>query len=148
RGASASNLRDFPDWFGGTTRYPLSISWRNGERILRAANRVIEPLASPDDGVAGLRARPGADAEDVELAYPETVADEAAQVAHWFKARLEDPDQWRDGEPPSAALLLRARATLEHFTKALETAGVRYLVLGVGGLLAQPVIADLVAALA
>ncbi|MEZ5190905.1 MAG: ATP-dependent DNA helicase [Schumannella sp.] len=148
RGASASNLRDFPEWFGGSTRFALSVSWRNGERILEAANRVIEPLAVSEQGVARLRARPGADAVDVDLAYPQTVADEAREVAEWFKARLEDRGEWRSDEPPSAALLLRARSTLEHFTKALAQADVPYHVLGVGGLLAQPAIADLVAALA
>ncbi len=161
RGASASNLAQFPVLFGGTAgpeavaRFDLSISWRNGVEILRAANRIIEPLpVAAGLEVKRLEARKGADAIRVASVFEETVAEEAQQVARWLRAQLDDRAQWTvpDGEdepgPPTAALLLRARATLEHFLKALQAEKVPYHVLGVGGLLAEPAIADLVAALA
>ncbi len=158
RGASAANLAQFPTWFDATAKFDLSISWRNGVEILKAANRLIEPLVADSPvTVQTLEPRDHADAEPVELLYPDTVADEARQVAQWFRALLDDRGEWTqptaddpagtEPRPPSAALLLRARSTLDHFIKAFENEGVRYHVLGVGGLLAEPVIADLVAAL-
>lgn len=148
RGASASNLAEFPAWFDGAHRYSLSRSWRNGERILAAANRILEPLAAASAvPVDRLDARPGAGAHPVEVVYPETVADEARAVATWFRDRLAG-DRVAPAEPPTSALLLRSRQTLGHFTRALAESGVPYHVLGVGGLLAEPAIADLVAALA
>ncbi|WBU38152.1 ATP-dependent helicase [Homoserinibacter sp. YIM 151385] len=155
RGASASNLGQFGRWFPGTTEFALSTSWRNGTEILRAANALIEPLA----GGSGVRVeplgpRPGADAEPVELRYPATIREEAAQVAAWFREHLADRRRWSapaEGappEPPSAALIMRSRSTLRVFAEALDAAGVPVHVLGVDQLLAEPVIADLVAALA
>jgi DNA helicase II / ATP-dependent DNA helicase PcrA len=162
RGASAANLAQFPELFAGASegadavhRFSLSTSWRNGVHILDAANRVIDELAADAAvPVERLEPREGADELPVETRYEQTVAEEAAEVAAWFARQLADRSQWThpddgtDPQPPSAALLLRARATLEHFLKALQRAGVRYHVLGVGGLLAEPAIADLVAALA
>ncbi|MFT4029305.1 MAG: ATP-dependent DNA helicase [Protaetiibacter sp.] len=154
RGASAANLAEFAGWFDASATLSLSTSWRNGVRILEAANTLIRPLAaSTPVPVQALSPRPGADAVPIEIRYPETVVDEAHEVAEWFRSLLRDPALRRSGDdgqemPPSAALLLRSRANLEHFLEAFRAAGVRYHVLGVGGLLAEPVVADLVAALA
>ncbi|NYG99512.1 ATP-dependent helicase [Schumannella luteola] len=154
RGASAAGLGQFGSWFGSDARFELTTSWRNGERILDAANRLIRPLALTSPvSVAALTARPGADAHPVRLLYPETVVEEADQVAAWFRGGLADPAEWGtddagDPQPPSAALILRSRGTLEQFLSAFRRAGVPYHVLGVGGLLAEPLVADLVAALA
>lgn len=147
RGASADNLGTFLADFGGAQSYGLTTSWRNGTEILDAANRVIAPLAAASKvPVAPLRARGDADSIPVDVVFDETVDGEAREVAEWFAGQLAGPfADPRDA--PSAALLLRARATLERFTSALSRAGVPYHVLGVGGLLAHPVIADLVAAL-
>ncbi|PZQ88143.1 MAG: ATP-dependent DNA helicase [Leifsonia xyli] len=154
RGASASNLAEFAGWFDADTQLSLSTSWRNGVHILEAANTLIAPLSALTPvPVAELSPRPGADAVPVECVFPETVTEEAREVAQWFRELLRDPALQRrddDGQavPPSAALLLRARANLEHYLEAFRAAGVRYHVLGVGGLLAEPVVADVVAALA
>lgn len=154
RGASAANLGEFAHWFDSSRRFALSTSWRNGERILDAANTVLEPLeATGPVSVERLASRPGADRVPVAVRYEESVVDEAERVAEWFAERLPGRHEGtpvrsrRESPPPSAALLLRSRATLEHFTGAFARAGVPYHVLGVGGLLAQPLVADLVAAL-
>lgn len=150
RGASASNLGEFRERFRATDGGPapdftLATSWRNGERILDAANVLVAGGDSPIP-VPTLAPRPHASAHPVDVAFPETVAEEAAHTARWLRERLAQA-RARSGRPATAALLLRARKTQQHFLDALREAGVPYHVLGVGGLLAEPEIADLVSAL-
>lgn len=139
RGASASNLDEFGRAFGASARYSLSTSWRNGRRILDAANALVEPLAGR---VAVDRLRPAPTASDlsVDVAFPETVTEEADAVAAWLEARLSRGT-------PSAAMLFRTRKTQGIFLDALRRHGIPFHVLGIGGLLAEPEIADLVCAL-
>lgn len=149
RGASASNLREFRPRFRRrdgqpAARFTLATSWRNGTRILDAANTLVGASTGEGAEVPTLEARPGASTLAVDSVYPETVADEAAAVARWLRERL---DAATGEKRPSAALLLRARKTQPHFLAAMREAQVPYHVLGVGGLLAEPEIADLVSAL-
>jgi DNA helicase-2/ATP-dependent DNA helicase PcrA len=151
RGASASNLREFRPRFRRrdgqpAARFTLATSWRNGTRILDAANALVGASTGEGAEVPTLEARPGASGCAVESVYPETVAEEAAAVAGWLRERLDEV-RAATGRPASAALLLRARKTQPHFLDAMREAGVPYHVLGVGGLLAEPEIADLVSAL-
>src|SRR5690606_38028658 len=60
RGASASNLDEFSGAFGGSARYALSTSWRNGTSILEAANTIVAPFAGGRVQVDRLEPRPGA----------------------------------------------------------------------------------------
>ncbi|PPF17867.1 ATP-dependent DNA helicase [Rathayibacter sp. AY1A4] len=143
RGASAEGLGRFGTDFGGAGRFSLSTSWRNGRRVLTAANAIVEPLsASSAVAVGTLSAGPQASEHPVELTFPETIEEEADDVAAWFAGRLRE-----NAEPPSAAVLFRVRAHMDRFAAALAKHGVRYHILGIGGLLRQPEIADLVAAL-
>ncbi|PJJ71616.1 DNA helicase-2/ATP-dependent DNA helicase PcrA [Diaminobutyricimonas aerilata] len=147
RGASAANLEQFGhDFAGGSVpAFSLSTSWRNGTRILDVANTIAAPLSALSRvPVATLQPGPRASELPVDLSVQQTVIDEASAVARWFATRLQTPP----GEPPpSAALLLRTRKTLPFFLTALRDAGIPTHVLGVGGLLAEPEIADLVCAL-
>ncbi|AYF97074.1 ATP-dependent DNA helicase [Protaetiibacter intestinalis] len=150
RGASAANLGEFRERFragdGGPARdFTLATSWRNGERILDAANALVAGGATAIP-VPTLTARPGASTARVDRVFAETVGEEATQVARWLRDRLAE-HRARAGRPGTAALLLRARKTQPRFLAALADAGVPYHVLGVGGLLAEPEIADLVSAL-
>lgn len=161
RGASAANLEQFAAAFGGTVavaRYGLSTSWRNGTRILDAANRLVTPLSERSAvEVDALEPAPSASSRSVEAVYAETVAEEAERAALWLREKLAEPvldpagrrvfDASGRRVVPSAAMLFRSRATQPAFTAALRAHGVRYHVLGVGGLLAEPEIADLVSAL-
>jgi DNA helicase-2/ATP-dependent DNA helicase PcrA len=143
RGASANNLGEFPRLFGSSEVFPLSTSWRNGRVILDAANVLVAPfVASSRVPVEKLRPRPGASEEPVEVFFGESVAEEAAAVAVWLERELVRP-----GKRRSAALLMRARKTQPFFLAALRERGIPYHVLGIGGLMAEPEIADLVAAL-
>ena len=143
RGASASNLEQFGSQFGAVgPAFPLSTSWRNGHKILDAANTLVAPL-SLASRVPVEKLTPKLTASDVPIVvhFEEHLEAEADAVAIWFAARLSAP------EPPSAALLFRARKTQPYFLRALKQHGVRYHVLGIGGLLAEPEIADLVSML-
>ncbi|AZZ54597.1 ATP-dependent DNA helicase [Rathayibacter iranicus] len=143
RGASAEGLGRFSVDFEGEARFSLSTSWRNGHGVLAAANAVVEPLSAGSAvPVDTLAAGPGASGHPVELTFPETIEEEADDVARWFAGRLRE-----SLEPPSAAILFRVRAHMDRFAAALAKHGVRYHILGIGGLLRQPEIADLVAAL-
>ena len=163
RGASASNLDDFAARFtsaGGDPvgRYSLSTSWRNGTQILQAANVMVEPLnARGGVAVETLQPSPVASTEPIDVAFEETLHDEARVVAAWLADRVAAPPPGAkpgavdsEGRPlrASAALLMRNRATQPVFLAALREAKVPVHVLGIGGLLEQPEIADLVSALA
>ncbi|MBF4462756.1 MULTISPECIES: ATP-dependent DNA helicase [unclassified Rathayibacter] len=143
RGASAEGLGRFGVDFGLSRRFSLSTSWRNGHGVLAAANTLVEPLAAGSRvAVDTLTAGPGASDHPIEITFPETIDDEADDVARWFAARLAE-----SSEPPSAAILFRVRSHMERFAAALARRGVRSHILGIGGLLRQPEIADLVSAL-
>jgi DNA helicase-2/ATP-dependent DNA helicase PcrA len=159
RGASSANLEDFARQFAAPTSGPgedvlvrqfsLSTSWRNGTRILDAANAIVEPLtAATRVRVEELAASPVASGFGVESAFEEDLAGEAATVAAWLRQRLAEPVP--DGEgvrQATAAMLFRTRRTQRAFIEALREHGVPFHVLGVGGLLEEPEIADLVSAL-
>ncbi|MCU1474941.1 ATP-dependent DNA helicase [Amnibacterium sp.] len=146
RGASAANLEGFERDFGGgrsVRTFALSTSWRNGTAVLDAANTLAAPLAAASRiDVPRLAPAPTASEHAVESVFAETLDDEADAVAAWFAARLAESPQ-----PPSAAMLLRARRTLPAFLAAFRRQEVPFHVLGVGGLLQEPEVADLVSAL-
>jgi len=123
----------------------LSTSWRNGTVVLDAANRVAEPLRRlPGPTAEILTPREGAETVAPDVLFPSTAEEEASQVAQWFAHKLRRTGRTR---APSAALILRARAHQKRFVEALVEAGVPVHVLGIGGLVEDPAIADVVCAL-
>ncbi|MEZ0492190.1 ATP-dependent helicase [Kineococcus sp. TBRC 1896] len=164
RGASAGNLVSFPAHFRRAddtpaARLPLATSWRNDVGVLAAANVVAGPLNDALDAgsVAVLRPRPGAGTGRVRTAFAATVEEEAAEVA----ARLAEV--WRaDSERlaaarrvpgaavrprRTAAVLCRKRSQFVVLQRALREAGLPVEVVGLGGLLSTPEVADVVATL-
>ena len=144
RGASSSNLADFVTDFGQSiATYSLSTSWRNGARILDAATVLASPLRElPGPQVQTLKPSPKASEHPLEVVFEETLAEEAAAVASWLSDRLAEAPT-----PPSAAIIVRARAHQRVFVEALSERGVPVHVLGIGGLLDDPAIADIVCTL-
>ncbi|MCS5734185.1 ATP-dependent DNA helicase [Herbiconiux daphne] len=126
--------------------FALSTSWRNPSLVLDAANTLVAPLtATAGVPVERLGPRPGVIRGSLDVSFSETVSDEAREVAVWLEAQLSVRDT--EGRRRSAALLCRSVKKIEPFTAALEARGIPYHVLGIGGLLGQPAVADLVSTL-
>ena len=125
----------------------LSTSWRNDSAILDVANAVSEPLRSGvvQDGdpvgehiaVAPLLARPvafGLKPGTVRGAFLQDPAEEARTVAA-FLAERWSPDA-------EMAVLCRTRAQMEPIAAELERTGLPYTIVGLGGMLYVPEVAD------
>ncbi|MEV5839029.1 ATP-dependent DNA helicase [Nocardia sp. NPDC052112] len=156
RGASAANLprfaTDFPSAPGiPAPILPLLTSWRNPPEALALANLVAEPLRrnAIDSGgvtVDALRAKPDAASGLVALALAETVAEERDWVAGRIAA--EWVTKREAGEPPpTSAVLVRRNADAAPLAEALRERGLPVEIVGLGGLLATPEVADIVATL-
>ena len=165
RGASAGNLRRFRTDFRAADGQPapvrvLSTSFRNTGNVLIAAGAIQQDLraAAPD---VPLLAAPAGRAERglVRCALLESVLDEAAWVADQVAATLDlgpgvgpDGRPWPDGSsakvrPSDIAVLCRKRAQFAALRAALEARGIPVEVVGLGGLLTVPEVADIVATL-
>ncbi|MDP9637012.1 DNA helicase-2/ATP-dependent DNA helicase PcrA [Rhodococcus cercidiphylli] len=151
RGASAANLprfaTDFPQADGSPApRLELLTSWRNPPEALALANLITDPLRRVGVPVPTLRARPGAVPGDVRLAVTDTVLDErewiADRIAEHYRDALE-----LDRPPPSAAVLVRRNADAEPIAEVLRSRGLPVEVVGLGGLLHVPEVADIIAML-
>ena len=156
RGALADALRQFVVRFGGdaVARHTLSVSWRNEASVLSAANATVTSLAEgPVTGVP-LRSRgeelgapePVRAAPGVVASRHVTLEDEALAVVDFITVRRAELGH-RPSAPVTAAILCRRRAQYGTLIDALAAAGVDYEVVGLGGLLDVPEVADLLALL-
>ncbi|TCJ99533.1 ATP-dependent helicase [Nocardia alba] len=156
RGASAANLprfaTDFPAAPGiPAPVLPLLTSWRNPPEALALANLVADPLRAVARAAGGatvdaLRAKPQSDAGVVEFALTETIAQERDWIAEriareWATARENEQP------PPTSAVLIRRNADAAPLAEALREQGLPVEIVGLGGLLATPEVADIVATL-
>ena len=155
RGASAASLAGFADAFA-TEEQPvlqrtLSTSWRNDEAVLAVANRVAAPLRAAGAGIEipELHPRPGAGEGACEILEAADERAEARAIADWILARrAEDGRDAGDGAgpadapPASAAVLVRARRQIPALVAGLEERGLPAQVVGLGGLLHRPEVAD------
>ncbi|MGW4692273.1 ATP-dependent DNA helicase [Kitasatospora cineracea] len=146
RGASVANLDDFPRHFpradgSPAHRFALSENRRSGGRLLDFANRLAAPLRAMHEGVEALRPAPGAERDGrARIALLPTHAEEvdwlADSIAH----------QVRTGTAPGRiAVLCRAGSSFPDIHAALVERKVPVEVVGLGGLLQLPEVADLVA---
>lgn len=153
RGASADGMSAFhhlfrsPDKSADEHTLSLSVSWRNAQRILHAANIVSQPLrAHSRIHVPTLSPAPHAQTGEVVCEFSETLREEQEKLADWMVNRLEQHRQ-QHGTHATAAVIMRSRAPMEGFAKALRARGVPAVIVGVGGLLRTPEVTDLVATL-
>lgn len=151
RGASAANLprftTDFPQQDGGPAAIcELLTSWRNPPEILEVANRVADPLREGGVPVSRLRSRPGARPGAVTAALWSDIDTERTRVAEWIDAEYTAAAQ-QGLPPPTAAVLVRRNSDAEPIADALRERGLPVEVVGLGGLLHTPEVADVVAVL-
>ena len=152
RGASVGNLLRFREHFGGTDEVrPLMTSFRCGGRILHVANEIAAPLTAspgarrrPAVDVPGLSAAPGREDDgDVVVALLDRVDTEA----EWVAAQVAHAVQQDDVAAGKVAVLCRRRTDFPLLHRALVRRDVPVEVVGLGGLLEMPEVADLVAVL-
>ncbi|MBV6699995.1 ATP-dependent DNA helicase [Kitasatospora aureofaciens] len=146
RGASVANLDEFPRHFpraGGhpAARYALSENRRSGGRLLAFANDLAAPLRAMHEGVEALRPAPGAERDGyVRAALLPTHTEEidwlADSIAHLVRTGTA---------PGRIAVLCRGGASFPDIHAALVAREVPVEVVGLGGLLQLPEVADLVA---
>ena len=160
RGASASSLESFLERFQtgaseeGQT-LTLSTAWRNDVSILDAANRVAAPLrevASYQQGKDALKAqspvlvpRGGAGSGTVDIAYSQSYDEALAATVDFVRRVRSQPT--KDGKRRTVAVLSRRRKDFPFIDAALRDAGIPTEIVGLGGLLDQPAVQDVRAAL-
>ena len=147
RGASVSNLDGFPEHFaqaGGepATSYALAVNQRSGGTLLRLANGVAASLRGRHR-VVELQAPPHkAELGEAVVALHLSWQDECRWVAQQVRAAVEA------GTPPGqCAVLVRARSDFADLYAALTAADLPVEVVGLGGLLSLPEVADVLAVL-
>jgi len=161
RGASAGNLarfaREFPAGARPATVAQLATSFRNTGRVLDVAAAIQRDLREQVAQMPRLVAPPGrAGRGAVVCALLET----AAAEAHWVGEQVAGlvslpagiaPDGGPWDRPPvqpsDVAVLCRKRSQFPLLRAAIEAQGVPVEVVGLGGLLTVPEVADIVATL-
>lgn len=150
RGASSASLETFLERFQSTSAEPdqtltLSTAWRNDRRILDVANCVAAPLRThaPRAPSPELVARPGAGRGTVDVAYTRDRPGQVEVVADFIQAHRRP----RGSGVTSAAVLCRRRADFQAVDQALRERDIPTQVIGLGGLLDQPSVSDVRAAL-
>ncbi|NLG56007.1 MAG: ATP-dependent helicase [Rhodococcus sp.] len=151
RGASAANLPRFSTDFPlkdntPAPRLELLTSWRNPPEALALANHMSGSLRKAPADVSELEPRPGAEPGDIRLAlHPDVNAER-----EWVATAIADAyEQAREegNPPPTAAVLVRRNADSAPMAEALRARGLPVEVVGLGGLLHTPEVADVVAML-
>ena len=145
RGASAGTMASFSKYFPkaqgqtGREQFSLPTTFRNDKIILAAANAISAQIkADGGQQVVELEARD--DAGPGELAYGiyETVETESQAIAEYFKAL------WNPEEKKTFAVLVRKRSQIPSIESALREQGLPVEVIGIGGLIHIPEVADVV----
>lgn len=176
RGAIAANLTGFPTDFPVAPGRPapvrrLSVSFRNGQRVLDVAERVSDELRAEATDVPVLYPGPARRGRGTAMsALFATETEEAAwiadQVRSLVRATADDhggpvfaPDglAWPEGEsggasdgavgPGDIAILCRKRAQFPPLREALEAHDIPVEVVGLGGLMLVPEVRDIIATL-
>ncbi|MGW4481808.1 ATP-dependent helicase [Rhodococcus triatomae] len=151
RGASAANLprfaTDFPLPDGRPApRLELLTSWRNPAEALELANSASAPLRERGVPVPELRPKPDAQPGDVRIALHLDVERERDWVADRIAAEYAAANE-RGDDPPTSAVLIRRNADAAPIAAALRRRGLPVEVVGLGGLLHVPEVADVIAML-
>ena len=140
RGAATKNLHDFRAEWPHTKEVRLEESFRSGERILRAAEAVIEP--APDRIPKALRARPEAPGGEVAFWRCATERAQAQAVA----AEVERLVAREDVAPEDVCVLVRSvRGEGQAVAVAFEERAVPYRLAGAAAFFQRAEVRDLLA---
>ena len=152
RGASAASLEAFLERFSTSESTPaqtltLSTAWRNDQQILDVANQVAKPLREKAQSenqpvMDSLQPRPGVGAGHVEVAFCLDQSAHDQRIAQ-FIADIRT----RDGLGSTAAVLCRQNYLMRSIDQALREHGIPTQIIASGGLLDQPAVTDVRAAL-
>lgn len=145
RGASAGTMASFHKYFPkaqgqtGIEQFSLPTTFRNDTIILNAANAISAQIkADGGQQVVELEARIGAGAGELAYGIYETVETESQAISEYFKAL------WNPDDNKSFAVLVRKRSQIASIENALREQGLPVEVIGIGGLIHIPEVADVV----
>ena len=145
RGASAGTMASFEQYFPnadeqkGGSQFTLPTTFRNDTMILAAANRISNEIkAAGGQQVVQLEARSDAGAGEIAYGIFETIDAEAAAIAEYIKKN------WSPTSGKTAAVLVRKRAQITAIESALRVHGLPVEIIGIGGLIHVPEVADVV----
>lgn len=160
RSASAQTLDTFGKSFIGGSQarcieHNLLTTWRNDENILEIANQSVDKIGQLIVGRGGkaasvkrLKLRPGAGTGTLLCGQYETLAMEAIGIAEHFEKYWFAPERTADVEEPQTfAVLVRSRKYISEIEQALRSKNIPVEVVGLGGLIHVPEIADILALL-
>jgi DNA helicase II / ATP-dependent DNA helicase PcrA len=161
RGASAGTIgafnKNFPKSEGsqGKNVYELLTTYRNDQSILTLANEISASVRALEDlDVAPLKARKGAGKGDLTCGVFENLEAESQAIADYFLPLWKNPQRLETDSldsdtkvPKTFSVLVRKRAQIAPIQEALAKVGIPSEVLGLGGLVHVPEIADLVSML-
>jgi DNA helicase-2/ATP-dependent DNA helicase PcrA len=161
RGASAGTIGSFDTYFPkakgstGSAVYELLTTFRNDESILALANAISQEVRSLGNlNVSALTPRKGAGKGDLVVGLFESMEAEAVAIADYIAPLWRDPARLDPGRldsgaktPETFAVLVRKRSQIPAIQKALRDQNIECEVVGLGGLVHVPEIADIVAML-
>ena len=152
RGAAAGTIGAFNNYFPknsgstGALQYNLLTTYRNDQSILDVANLISDEVRRNDTlTVEPLRARKGAGKGDLTCGIFENLEAEAQAITEYFLP-LWGTDGVKQNDL-SFAVLVRKKSQIPYIQEALTNAGIASEVLGLGGLVHVPEVADIVALL-
>jgi len=149
RSASSETLDSFSKSFNSKAlKFNLMTTWRNEEAILQLANSVIDQI-STEKQIAKLTTRPGANTGEVICAVYETQVQEGAEIASYFASKWFDKQRQSlpDEKKSTFAVLVRNRSQIDLIQSAFSQLNIPTDVVGVGGLINTPEVADIIALL-
>jgi len=149
RSASSETLDSFSKSFNSKAlKFNLMTTWRNEEAILQLANSVIDQI-STEKQIAKLTTRPGAKTGEVICAVYETQVQEGAEIASYFASKWFDKHRQSlpDEKKTTFAVLVRNRSQIDLIQSAFSQLNIPTDVVGVGGLINTPEVADIIALL-
>ncbi|CAB4707212.1 unannotated protein [freshwater metagenome] len=148
RGASAGTMGSFGAYFpklsnqSGAAEFTLPTTFRNDVMILAAANRISDEIKlAGGQQVVELEARPNAGKGEIAYGVFESVGAEAQAIAEYINKN------WSPTSGKTAAVLVRKRSQITAIENALREMALPVEVIGIGGLIHVPEVADVVSIL-